>query len=119
MHPNQSPRKKPWLNKNDTRFDRQYSKLERSAPGFLARALKWLRHPYAQLVRIPIGILFVLGGIFSFLPLLGIWMLPLGLLLLAVDIPLLRGPVANILIRARRWLENRRRGKKGNKNKRV
>ena len=97
--------------KNEGRFDRQYSKIERSVPKPLARFLNWLRHPYARIVRIPLGVLFLLGGVFSFLPILGIWMLPLGLLLLAVDIPLLRGPVASALIRIRRWWENRRRSK--------
>ena len=32
----------------------------------------------------------MLGGIFSFLPLLGVWMLPLGLLLIAQDVPFLQ-----------------------------
>jgi hypothetical protein len=34
--------------------------------------------------------LLILGGIFSVLPVLGIWMLPLGLILLAEDVPVLR-----------------------------
>lgn len=97
------------MNKNDGRFNRQFEKLERSTPAALARLLKWLRNPYARLVRIPLGLLLVVGGILSILPLLGIWMLPLGLLLLAVDVPLLRGPVATTIIRVRRWWENRRR----------
>ncbi|MCZ4271647.1 hypothetical protein [Maritalea porphyrae] len=95
--------------KNDGRFNRQYEKLERATPPPLARLLQWLRHPYARVIRIPLGLLLVLGGILSILPLLGIWMLPLGLLLLAVDVPLLRGPVASTIIRVRRWWENRRR----------
>ena len=36
------------------------------------------------------SILLILGGIFSFLPVLGLWMLPLGLLLIAQDVPLLQ-----------------------------
>jgi hypothetical protein len=35
-------------------------------------------------------LLLILGGLLSFLPILGIWMLPLGLLLLAEDLPVLR-----------------------------
>ena len=97
------------LDKNDGRFQRQFDRLERAVPLPLARTLKVLRHPLAMLIRIPLGVLLVLGGVFSFLPVLGIWMLPLGLLLLAVDVPLLRGPVASAIIRIRRWWENRRR----------
>ncbi len=95
--------------KDEGRFNRQYDKIEKAAPSLFARLLHWIRHPYARLVRIPLGLLLVLGGVLSILPLLGIWMLPLGLLLLAVDIPLLRGPVAGLIIRIRRWWKNRRR----------
>ena len=40
------------------------------------------------------AILLILGGIFSILPVLGLWMLPLGLLLFAQDVPLLQTPMA-------------------------
>jgi hypothetical protein len=49
--------------------------------------------PSSFAVRLVIAILFILGGIFSFLPVLGIWMLPLGLLLIAQDVPLLQKPL--------------------------
>jgi hypothetical protein len=55
-----------------------------------------------RLVRIPIAALMVIGGFFSFLPVLGLWMLPLGLMLLAVDIPALRPAVSAAFIRMRR-----------------
>jgi len=42
----------------------------------------WLRHA--------IGGLLVIGGLLGFLPVLGYWMLPLGLALLAVDFPFVR-----------------------------
>jgi hypothetical protein len=54
------------------------------------------------LVRLPVAALLVIGGVFSFLPVLGIWMLPLGLMLLAVDIPALRPAVSSAFIRLRR-----------------
>ena len=41
----------------------------------------------SPLISVPVGVMFVLGGIFSFLPVLGIWMLPLGLWILAPNIP--------------------------------
>jgi hypothetical protein len=54
------------------------------------------------LFRVPIAFLMILGGIFSFLPVLGIWMLPLGLMLLAVDVALIRPAVSAAFIRVRR-----------------
>jgi len=91
------------------RFNRQFDRLERDVPRIARNVLRFLRHPYARLVRIPLGFLLVVGGIFSILPVLGLWMLPLGLLLLAVDIPLLRGPVGHLLVRIRTWWRSRRR----------
>lgn len=41
-------------------------------------------------VRTAAGIAFVIGGIFGFLPILGFWMIPVGLLLIALDLPTLR-----------------------------
>jgi hypothetical protein len=63
-----------------------------------------------------LGIVLILAAFLSFLPILGIWMLPLGLLLLAQDVPFLRRPTT----RAIAWLERmwirwkrRRRGGAG------
>jgi hypothetical protein len=93
------------------RLDRLYDRIGRQIPaaaGFLA----WARRPSARLVRVPVGVLLVLGGIFSILPILGIWMLPLGLLLLAIDFPPLQGPVAWSIIKGQRWWELRKRRKR-------
>jgi len=54
------------------------------------------------IIRVPIAILLVIGGLLAFLPVLGIWMLPLGLLLLAVDIPALQPFIAGLMVRVRR-----------------
>jgi hypothetical protein len=86
-----------------------FKDLERELPERLARVVRRLRHPDARWIRIPVGLLAVVGGIFSFLPVLGIWMLPLGLLLLAYDIPFLRKPVGRFTIWAAwRWARLRR-----------
>ncbi|HEY2033720.1 MAG TPA: hypothetical protein VGH02_08540 [Rhizomicrobium sp.] len=37
-------------------------------------------------LRIALGVAFLIGGIFSILPVLGLWMLPVGVLILSVDI---------------------------------
>jgi len=38
-------------------------------------------------LRSVIGVLFVIGGVVGFLPIVGFWMLPAGLALIALDIP--------------------------------
>ena len=53
--------------------------------------------------------LLIFGGIFSFLPVLGLWMLPLGLLLFAQDVPVLQKPTARMLgWIERKWIERQR-----------
>lgn len=79
--------------------------LERELPERVAGAIRRLRQPDARWIRIPVGVLFVVGGVFSILPVLGIWMLPLGLLLIAYDVPFLRAPVGGFTIWAtRKWV---------------
>lgn len=92
------------------RLERRVDRIEERLPGTLARALRWLREPQATWVRVPTGLLLMIGGLFSFLPVLGIWMLPLGLVLLAYDVPFLKAPTGRALVWGeRRWKEWRRR----------
>jgi hypothetical protein len=46
--------------------------------------------PRSRLLRISIGSVLVVLGTFGFLPVLGFWMIPVGLLILSVDIPRVR-----------------------------
>ncbi len=78
-----------------------YDGLESQVPDRVARMIRWLRNPKAKWVRLPLGILLIIGGFFGFLPILGIEMIPLGLLLVAQDIPFLQEPVGRAVI----WLE--------------
>jgi len=78
-------------------------RFEARLPDRIARAARWLRQPDSRPVRIPVALLLILGGVFSFLPVLGLWMLPLGLLLVAVDVPALRPPLTRVL----RWIEQK------------
>lgn len=93
--------------REERRLDRQFVMISRKVPGsgYPIGAVR----PGGGLsrIRIPIALLLILGGLFSFLPVLGIWMLPLGLLLLAVDLPVLRRPVNAFTIKGRRWAQNR------------
>jgi hypothetical protein len=88
---------------------RAFRHLEREIPTSVTRVLRWLRHPRSRWVRIPAGILFILGGFLAILPVFGAWMIPVGLLLLAADIPFLRRPVGHGTI----WVTERWRGAKG------
>lgn len=103
--------------KGHARLNRQFDRLQRRIPDYAARLLERIRRPEARWVRIPLGVLLVLGGIFSFLPVLGIWMLPLGLLMLALDLVFLQGPVNSGIVRGtRKWStwSRARRDKKAN-----
>ncbi|MCX7287205.1 MAG: tryptophan synthase subunit beta [Rhodobacterales bacterium] len=104
------------MTRRERRFQRQFDALERMIPG-AEGVFGRLRSNRWRLLRLPLALLLIVSGVFSFLPVLGIWMLPLGLLLLAVDLPFLRGPISSFVIRgrvaarrlARRWREWRKR----------
>lgn len=49
--------------------------------------LKWGRDHVPFGVRSLVGVAFMVGGVFGFFPILGFWMLPLGVALVALDIP--------------------------------
>jgi hypothetical protein len=84
----------------EERLEQLLSKL----PNRIAAMIRRLRRPGARWVRLPVAVLFLIGALFSFLPILGIWMLPVGLLLLAEDIPPLRGLVYAFV----NWLARRK-----------
>ncbi len=95
---------------HEAELDRHFARLERHLPSGPARFLAWVRRPSSRVVRIPLGLLLILGGIFSFLPVLGLWMLPLGLMLIAQDVPFLQRPITRLLSwMERKWLERQRR----------
>nr|WP_328702886.1 hypothetical protein [Arenibaculum pallidiluteum] len=73
-------------------------------PRSFSGRLRWLRGRRGTRVRVPAAVLLMAGGVLGFLPILGFWMLPLGVLLLALDLPVLRPPIAALA----RWFEGRR-----------
>ena len=94
-----------------------FKRLEQEMPNWMGRVMRWLRHPASRLIRVPAGLLLILGGLLAFLPVLGIWMLPLGLLLIAYDVPMLRKPMSRFThwsaerwAGLRRWAARRRGG---------
>ncbi|KQP07662.1 hypothetical protein ASF28_11045 [Methylobacterium sp. Leaf99] len=81
-------------------WDDRVARLTEKLPARLGRALDWLREPSRRIIRMVAAGLFILGGVFSILPVLGLWMLPVGLALLSEDIPGLKVP----LERSARWI---------------
>jgi hypothetical protein len=92
-------------------LDRHFAWFQDKLPPGPARFIGWLRKPSSILVRIPVAVLLIAGGIFSFLPILGLWMLPLGLVLFAQDVPILQKPMAQSLGWIERKWEERQRAK--------
>ena len=91
-------------------IDRHFEWLQSRLPAGPAKFIGWLRQPSSKLVRIPLAILLMVGGVFSILPVLGLWMLPLGMLLIAQDVPFLEKPVAQLLgWIERKWTERERK----------
>lgn len=90
------------MSKSRDRLNRQFDVIVRRFPQ-LGGLVRFLRADHSRLLRFPLGLVFIFGGVFSFLPILGFWMLPLGLMLMAVDVPFMRGPVARLIIKVRRW----------------
>ena len=84
--------------KTERMLRRRLDKAERLLPGALGRWLAHLHRPSASWVRVPLGVLLMLGGLAGFLPVLGFWMVPLGLLLLALDVALLRRPTVRTIV---------------------
>lgn len=76
-----------------------FVRLHAMLPAKLGRTLYWLHHPGSRYVRIPLGIVFIGSSMFWFLPVLGLEFLPLGLLLIAQDVPFLRAPVGKGALR--------------------
>lgn len=60
----------------------------------------WVRVRVPPGLRLVLGLLLILGGLLGFLPVLGFWMIPLGVMVAAMDLRLWR--------RLRRRYRNRR-----------
>ena len=67
-------------------LDRKIDQISDQLPESAGAFLRWLRTPSSRWVRVPLALLLIVGGVVGFLPVLGFWMIPLGLLLLAQDV---------------------------------
>lgn len=80
-------------------FDRKNSRLQIGKWGF--------NTPVTRVGRLVVGTLFIVGGILGFLPVLGFWMIPVGLLILSQELPSVRRRRRQLAV----WWEHRRRAK--------
>lgn len=87
-------------------YERRMALLVRRLPARIQGLIHRLRRPSARWVRVPVGIVLVPAGFLAVLPVFGLWMTPLGLVLLAEDIPFLRRVMARLLA----WIERRHPG---------
>lgn len=61
--------------------------LKRRIADYTYRLLSWGQNHVPPGMRTVIGLAFMVGGVFGFLPILGFWMLPLGVAFVALDVP--------------------------------
>src|SRR5438309_7423378 len=76
-----SPRAKAQL-------DRHMDRVEKKLPRRPAAMLRRVRHPSAIYTRWAVAAALIIPGLLGFLSILGFWMLPLGLILIAQDVPM-------------------------------
>jgi hypothetical protein len=87
----------------EAQHDPRLLRLLNVLPPAFRRSYEWLILPQARWVRLPVGTALMLGGVFSFLPVLGIWMLPLGAILVGEDIP----PVRRATLHGLGWVQGK------------
>ncbi len=85
---------------DDWRLERLLNRL----PKRVRSSVRFVRQPSARWLRIPTGVLLTVGGTLWFLPVAGLWMLPLGLALLADDVQ----PLRSLRSRTLDWVEHHR-----------
>lgn len=67
--------------------------------------------PKSRPLRLVIGVLLVILGTLGFLPVIGFWMIPLGIIVLSIDVPPIRRARRRFVI----WRERRKRDGQGKK----
>ena len=92
------------MNKTDLRLQRIFDRIKKRIP-WTEKAVNWISQPDRHWIRLPVAVLFLLGSLLSFLPGLGIWMLPVGLLLLSIDLPQARGFTVAFVINSERFIK--------------
>jgi purine-cytosine permease-like protein len=70
--------------------------------------------PRSRIVRIGLGVLLIIGGMLGFLPILGFWMIPLGMIVLAEDFPVVRRWNRRAAVAIKRWWTGGKRKPRSN-----
>ena len=91
-------------------FHEEMERFQNHIPTWVGRNLNRLRRERAKWVRVPTGVALICGGVLGFfpLPVVAIWMLPVGLALLAYEVPTMRKPIARLLHFTNRKIEKRK-----------
>ena len=63
--------------------------------------------PGNVLLRVVLGLIMIFGGLLGFLPVVGYWMLPIGLLILSIDFPFVRRWRRNMTVKLGDWFKQR------------
>ena len=66
-----------------------------------------VRLPGHPLLRMGFGVALIIGGLLGFLPVLGFWMIPLGLAVLGADLPPVRRFYRRLTVKLGYWLHRR------------
>jgi hypothetical protein len=85
-------------------LEEELRRLQQLLPGRAGRIIAKVQSPAAKPYRIPIGVGLTIGGVVGFLPIVGFWMVPLGLAVLAQDVPIMRAPTARVVAAINRRL---------------
>src|SRR5436190_23605933 len=78
-------------------FHEEMNRFQNHVPSLVGHNLNRLRGNRAIWLRVLTGIALIAAWGFFPLPIVGMWMLPVGLALLAHDIPIIRAPIARLL----------------------
>ena len=72
-----------------------------------------MKLPKGRFWRVCLGVVLLLGGILGFLPVVGFWMAPLGIMVLSIDFPAVRRFKRRVKVRYGRWAQARRKQSDG------
>ena len=71
-------------------FKLNAAELKRELEIIARKVTRWSYDNLPPGIRSIVGVLFFIGGCFGFLPILGFWMIPVGVMLIMLDLPFLR-----------------------------
>ena len=89
-------------------FHEEMDRFHNHVPSLVGHNLNRLRGKRAIWVRVLTGVALIGAWGLLPLPIVGIWMLPVGLALLAHDIPTMRAPIARLLHFTNRKIEKKK-----------